>query len=41
MSDIVGIVDISGNLIASYTYDTWGKVLSVSGTNTEIGKSVQ
>ncbi len=27
MGDVVGIADISGNLIASYTYDAWGKIL--------------
>ena len=37
MSDIIGIVDNSGNLITSYAYDAWGKVLSVTGSNTELG----
>ncbi len=37
MSDIIGIVDDSGNLITSYTYDAWGKELSVTGSNTELG----
>lgn len=37
MSDIIGIVDDSGNLIVSYAYDAWGKVLSVTGSNTELG----
>ena len=27
--DIVGITDASGNIIAEYVYDSWGKVLSV------------
>lgn len=35
--DITDIVDNSGNVIASYQYDPWGKVLSVIGSNTEIG----
>ena len=30
MDDIVGISDSSGNLVASYTYDAWGKVTSVT-----------
>lgn len=34
MDDIVGISDSSGNLVASYTYDAWGKVTSVTGSNT-------
>ena len=37
MSDIIGIVDSSGNLIVSYAYDAWGKVLSVTGSNIELG----
>jgi len=32
LDDIVGILDINGNLIASYTYDVWGNVLTISGT---------
>jgi RHS repeat-associated protein len=38
MGDIVGISDSAGNLIASYTYDAWGKVTSVTGSNTAIGE---
>lgn len=38
MGDIVGIADADGNLIASYTYDAWGKVTSVTGSNTAIGE---
>ena len=38
MGDIVGIADAVGNLIASYTYDAWGKVTSVTGSNTAIGE---
>lgn len=30
--EIVGILDINGNLVVTYTYDAWGKVLTVSGT---------
>lgn len=36
MSDIVGITDSDGNLITSYQYDPWGKVLSVTGSDTII-----
>ncbi len=35
--DITDIADSNGNIIASYTYDPWGKVLSVTGTNIAIG----
>lgn len=27
--DIIGITDISGNIIAKYTYDSWGKLISI------------
>ncbi|MDO4364418.1 MAG: RHS repeat-associated core domain-containing protein, partial [Clostridia bacterium] len=37
MGDILGIADSAGNLIASYTYDPWGKVLSVTGSDIAIG----
>ena len=30
------IVDGSGNVVGSYTYDEWGKVLSATGTIAEI-----
>ena len=32
--DVVGIADSDGNIVASYTYDPWGKVLSVTGDET-------
>ena len=38
MGDVVGIADGDGNLIASYNYDTWGKVISVTGSNVAIGQ---
>ena len=34
--DIVGIVDASGAVVAEYSYDGWGKVLSSSGSMAEI-----
>ena len=37
MGDITDITDSSGAVVASYTYDPWGKVLSVTG-NTVIGE---
>ncbi len=30
--DVIGILDSSGSLVVSYTYDAWGKLLSVTGT---------
>ena len=30
--DVVGIVDATGNLVVSYTYDAWGNLLSCTGT---------
>ena len=35
-SDIISIVDKSGNTISEYVYDTWGNVIEIKG-NTEIG----
>ena len=34
--DITDITDSDGNVIASYTYDPWGKITSVSGSNLEL-----
>jgi len=31
--DIEGILDLNGNLVVEYTYDAWGKVLSVNDTS--------
>ena len=31
-SDIIGLIDSSGTQVVSYTYDTWGKLLSIDGT---------
>lgn len=28
--DIIGITDASGNIIAKYTYDSWGKLISIT-----------
>lgn len=33
--DIVQIIDASGNVVVSYRYDDWGKVLSVAGSAAE------
>lgn len=34
--DVTDITDDWGNIIASYTYDPWGKITSISGSNLEI-----
>lgn len=34
--DIIGIMDADGTQVVTYKYDTWGKLLSVSG-NTALG----
>lgn len=31
--DIVGIIDAENNLIASYTYDSWGNIISIKDSN--------
>lgn len=36
-NNIYGIADISGTVVAGYSYDSWGKVLSITG-NQQIGK---
>ncbi|MGN0463440.1 MAG: RHS repeat-associated core domain-containing protein [Acutalibacteraceae bacterium] len=36
MGDITDIADSSGAVVASYSYDPWGKVTSVSGSNLAI-----
>lgn len=28
--DVIGITDTSGNVVASYTYDSWGKLISIT-----------
>ena len=30
--DIVGITDRQGNVLVTYTYDTWGKLISITGS---------
>ncbi len=36
--DIVGITDASGNIVAKYTYDSWGKLISIKDAN-DVGKT--
>jgi RHS repeat-associated protein len=31
-SDIIGILDSNGTQVVGYTYDTWGKLVSITGT---------
>ncbi|GFZ34395.1 hypothetical protein CSC2_49210 [Clostridium zeae] len=31
-SDIIGLIDKSGTQVVSYTYDTWGKLISITGS---------
>ncbi len=31
--DIIGIIDINGDILAKYTYDVWGKILSITDGN--------
>lgn len=32
LGDVTGVIDTSGSLVAQYTYDSWGKVLSTTGS---------
>jgi len=34
--DITGIADGNGNIIVNYTYDEWGKLLSITGSEADI-----
>ncbi len=34
---LIKVADENGNIVASYTYDPWGSVLSVTGSDTAIG----
>lgn len=36
--NLTKFTDSAGNLISNYTYDAWGKVTSVTGSNTAIGE---
>ena len=31
--DIIGITDASGNVVTKYTYDSWGKLISIKDAN--------
>jgi RHS repeat-associated protein len=37
--DVVGIADTSGTVVASYTYDAWGNILSTTGSNMTIANA--
>ena len=32
LGDVTGVIDTSGNLVVQYAYDSWGKVLSTTGS---------
>ena len=34
--DVIKVIDTNGNVVASYTYDPWGKITSSTGTMAEI-----
>ncbi len=33
--DIIGVADLNGTIVTEYAYDTWGKVLSITGSMVE------
>ena len=35
--DVVALMNEAGNVVADYTYDEWGKIISVTGSNTTMG----
>ena len=38
-NDVTAIADSSGKVVANYQYDAWGKLLEVTGTNTDIANA--
>ena len=32
LGDVTGVIDTSGNLVVQYAYDSWGKILSTTGS---------
>ena len=37
--DVIAILDTSGNVVAQYTYDAWGRILSITDGNGNINTS--
>lgn len=35
MNDVASIIDASGNVVVNYIYDSWGKLLSVTGSHAD------
>ncbi|MFA6808846.1 MAG: hypothetical protein WCR27_07620 [Eubacteriales bacterium] len=35
-SDIIGLIDSNGSQVVSYTYDTWGKLISIKDQNGKV-----
>ena len=35
LSDVAGIIDTNGNVVVNYTYDSWGKLISVTGSQAD------
>ena len=31
-NDVIALIDGEGNTVVKYTYDSWGKVLSITGS---------
>ena len=38
-NDVTAIADSSGKVVANYHYDAWGKLLEISGSNTDIANA--
>lgn len=36
LSDVAGIIDANGNIVVNYTYDSWGKLISVTGSQADM-----
>ena len=35
LNDVVGIIDTNGNIVVNYTYNSWGKLISVTGSQAD------
>ena len=35
LNDVVGIIDTNWNIVVNYTYNSWGKLISVTGSQAD------
>lgn len=39
MGDVIAITDAIGNVMSTYSYDAWGSILAITGSNTDIANT--